>query len=313
MTKIILLSASAVVAALLAAAPARAAGLNRVWVSGHGTDAAGCGAPVDPCRSLQYAHDNVVAAGGEIDILDPAGYGSISITKSISIVNQGGVAGVQQATAGQAAISINVGAAGSVTLRGLTIDGLGVAQDGIDVKEAGALTVDSCVVRHFTHDGLNLRQTSGTLLIAVVDTTASDNTANGFDVSPSSQSVVHGFIDHANAIYNGANGVNIVASNQSGDVRTAVTVSDSNLSDNTSSGAYIKSTAPLGSAAVAIRNDKADDNAWGYYVDTGGVASFSSSEALSDSVNVSAQGLGATFGDNAFANVVGTLAPSPPS
>ncbi|WP_158818603.1 hypothetical protein [Methylocapsa sp. S129] len=79
----------------LGASSAWAQSLNRAWVSGHGADAAGCGAPASPCRSLQYVHDNIIAAGGEIDILDPAGYGAITITKALSIVNDGvGTAGV---------------------------------------------------------------------------------------------------------------------------------------------------------------------------------------------------------------------------
>src|SRR5450432_688710 len=101
-----------------AASPAWAtqAGLNRAWVSGHGVDQAGCGAPVTPCRSLQYVHDNIVAAGGEIDILDPAGYGAVTITKAVSIVNDGvGTAGVQAASGN--AVTINAGANDTVYLR----------------------------------------------------------------------------------------------------------------------------------------------------------------------------------------------------
>src|SRR5476651_1203685 len=99
---------------------------NRAWVSGHGVDQAGCGAPVSPCRSLQYAHDSAVNAGGEIDILDPAGYGAITITKSVSIVNDGvGTAGVQ-ATSGNA-ITINAGPTDAVYLRGLNVDGVNFA------------------------------------------------------------------------------------------------------------------------------------------------------------------------------------------
>src|SRR5471030_2519696 len=74
---------------LLGASGPAVAQINRAWVSGHGVDQAGCGAPTSPCRSLQYAHDQAVNAGGEIDILDPAGYGALSITKGISIVNDG--------------------------------------------------------------------------------------------------------------------------------------------------------------------------------------------------------------------------------
>src|SRR5471032_219602 len=110
--------AIATAAALVWFAAASSAGAqtaHRAWVSGHGADAPGCGAPTAPCRSLQYTHDNIVAAGGEIDILDPAGYGAINITKAISIVNDGvGTAGVQQPIAGAAAIRINAGAGDAV-------------------------------------------------------------------------------------------------------------------------------------------------------------------------------------------------------
>ena len=50
---------------------------NRTWISGKGVDQAGCGPVATPCRTLQYAHDNT-NAGGEINVLDPAGYGSVA-------------------------------------------------------------------------------------------------------------------------------------------------------------------------------------------------------------------------------------------
>lgn len=55
----------------------------RTWISGKGTDQVSCGPVSNPCRTLQYAHDNT-SAGGEIDVLDPAGYGSVTITKAKS-------------------------------------------------------------------------------------------------------------------------------------------------------------------------------------------------------------------------------------
>src|SRR5450631_4083490 len=135
--------AAALCAALLLATLSCAANAQvapRAWVSGHGVDAAGCGAPTNPCRSFQYTHDHIVAAGGEIDILDPAGYGAITITKAISIVNEGvGEAGVQ-ATAGNA-IAINAGATDSVYLKGLNIDGQGTALHGVVVNSVGSLTI----------------------------------------------------------------------------------------------------------------------------------------------------------------------------
>ena len=99
--------ASATCVAMLLAAPAASALNARTWISGKGVDQAGCGPAASPCRSLQYAHDQT-SAGGEIDILDAAGYGSLVITKAISIVNDGaGLAGVL--AAGGRAIEINCG------------------------------------------------------------------------------------------------------------------------------------------------------------------------------------------------------------
>ena len=85
----IIIAAGLAFAAALPTVPAQAQTATRAWVSGHGTDEAGCGQVPAPCRTPQYAHDNIVAAGGEIDILDPAGYGSITIKKAISIINDG--------------------------------------------------------------------------------------------------------------------------------------------------------------------------------------------------------------------------------
>jgi hypothetical protein len=76
-------TALAVISFGFAAGPAHAVpSASRAWVSGHGVDQAGCGSPASPCRTLQYAHDNIVVAAGEIDVLDPAGYGPITITKA---------------------------------------------------------------------------------------------------------------------------------------------------------------------------------------------------------------------------------------
>src|SRR5262245_45519587 len=68
------------------AAPAQAQP-TRVFVAAQGSDANPCTFAL-PCRTFQHAHD-VVAANGEIDVLDPAGYGAVTISKSISIQGHG--------------------------------------------------------------------------------------------------------------------------------------------------------------------------------------------------------------------------------
>ena len=107
-------------------APAQAAPPSRVFVAAQGSDANPC-TFAQPCRTFQHAHDTV-AANGEIDVLDPAGYGALTITKSISIQGHG-FAGL--AAPSGAGITINAGSTDSINLRGLLIDGVGTGASGI--------------------------------------------------------------------------------------------------------------------------------------------------------------------------------------
>jgi len=61
----------------------------RSFVSANGNDANPCTRAL-PCRTFQVAHDKT-STGGEVNTLDPAGYGTLVITKSISILNEGGI------------------------------------------------------------------------------------------------------------------------------------------------------------------------------------------------------------------------------
>jgi hypothetical protein len=218
---------------------------HRAWVSGRGTDAAGCGAPTAPCRSLQYAHDTIVAPGGEIDILDPAGYGAINITKAISIVNDGvGTAGVQEGMVGQIAISINAGDGDSIFLRGLNIDGEnGIGQDGIAFNSGASLIVDHCVVRHFSAEGIFVGQRTASSTFAVYDSVLSNNGGSGLLVSQSGFDAiaVSGQLDRVSAIGNGASnqgsGVSVLSSDAS--ASTKVIISYSDVSGNNGSGLVV--------------------------------------------------------------------------
>src|SRR3954463_5191602 len=67
--------------------------LARTWVSSLGNDGNDCNR-LTPCRTFQRAHDARLSLG-EITVLDPGGYGAVTITKNISIINDGvGEAGI---------------------------------------------------------------------------------------------------------------------------------------------------------------------------------------------------------------------------
>lgn len=154
---------------------------NRTWVSGKGTDIAGCGPVGNPCRTLQYAHDNTVA-GGEINVLDAAGYGSVAIGKAISIINDGaGVAGVLASSGGNG-VTITAGSDDDIFLRGLTIQGAGTGLRGIVFYGGRALSVSKCSIQSFTDSGIYLETSSNVLTPAAVriaDVTIEKSGTNG--------------------------------------------------------------------------------------------------------------------------------------
>src|ERR1044072_6519807 len=120
------------------AAPAQAQ--TRVFVAAQGSDSNPCTFAA-PCRTFQHAH-NVVAANGEIDVLDPAGYGAVTITKSISIQGHG-FKGIS-APSGDA-ITINVGTFDKVSVRGVLLDGLLSGTNGVTFNSGGSLDIQDCV------------------------------------------------------------------------------------------------------------------------------------------------------------------------
>jgi hypothetical protein len=182
-------------AAVLPAAPASA--LNaRSFVSGHGNDANIC-TYAAPCRTFAgaYAKTN---PGGEISVLDPAGYGPLTITTALSIVNDGvGEAGITFVGSGNA-ITINAGASDAVSLRGLTIEGGGVGTHGIVFNTGASLTVENCVLRHLTGDGILFLPNAASSL-SVSNTSASDNAGFGIQIQPSGSGAVHAVFNRVQA------------------------------------------------------------------------------------------------------------------
>jgi hypothetical protein len=193
---LIIAAGFAVLPILSGAARAQA---NRTFVSGHGSDTNACSLAA-PCRSFAQALTQT-SAGGEITILDPAGYGAVTINKAVSIVNDGvGEAGVT-VTSATSAITVNVGASDVVNLRGLTLVGGGVGFDGIVFTNLGALNIQNCVIRGFTNDGIDLG--TGSAVLNVLDTIVSNNVNFGVQVSPNGSGTVTAVFNRVQAIGNG--------------------------------------------------------------------------------------------------------------
>src|SRR5579872_6715023 len=93
---------------------------SRTWVSGVGDDANPCSRTA-PCKTFAGAISKT-AAGGEIDALDPGGFGALTITKAITLDGGGGqVASVL--VAGTNGIVVAAGPNDVVIIRNLRING----------------------------------------------------------------------------------------------------------------------------------------------------------------------------------------------
>jgi len=160
---------------LFSVSPA-AAQATRTWVSGVGDDANPCSRTA-PCKTFAGAISKT-AAGGEISVLDPGGFGGVTITKSISIVADSAEGGLL--VSGTNGIVINAGANDVVHLRGLIFEGVGTGLNGIRFLAGAALHVENCMITDFrsgtagSGHGISF-QPSGSSELYVSDTVVANN------------------------------------------------------------------------------------------------------------------------------------------
>src|SRR5262249_46380056 len=146
-----------------------------------GNDANNCDRPT-PCRTFQHAHDTTLA-NGEITVLDPGGYGAVTISKTVSIIADSvGEAGVL-GSGGATAITVSAASTDAVNLRGLTIKGIGFGGgNGIVVNDAKSVTVENCAIRNLSGNttgfGLVFQPNTSSVL-AVTNTVVTDNSNTG--------------------------------------------------------------------------------------------------------------------------------------
>jgi hypothetical protein len=153
--------------------PALRAQASRTWVSGVGDDANPCSRTA-PCKTFAGAISKTAAAG-EINIIDPAGYGGVTITKSITINGGGSFASIL--VSGTNGVIVNVGASDVVTIRNVSINGLGTGLSGIKMLGAGSLFVENVDIHQFADKGIDFQPTGAAQLF--VTNAAIRNTGGG--------------------------------------------------------------------------------------------------------------------------------------
>ena len=185
MRKLMLASTTVTLLVICLLSGAAQAQATRTWVSGVGDDANPC-ARTAPCKTFAGAISKT-APGGEIDALDPGGFGALTITKAITIDGGGGqVASVL--VSGTNGIAVAAGPTDVVTLRNLRINGVGSGLDGVKFLSGAALHVQNCNIFGFTQDGINVATTAANLDLFVNDTFLTNN-GNGIQISPTAGNV----------------------------------------------------------------------------------------------------------------------------
>lgn len=276
---------------------------TRTWVSGVGDDAFP-GSRTAPCKTFAGAYSKT-STGGEINCLDSAGFGAITIGKSLTIDGTSNLASIL--ATGTTGIIIN-GAGIDVTIRDVAINGATGGITGIRIVAAARVVIQNCVIFGFTGGvaiGINDQRTTGGKLF-ITDTTVRNNGQSGVVVFPSSGSTaIQASLYNVRLVGNGNAG--LAASNGS-----RVTISQSFVSGNTNFGLYANSGS--GTSELNAENCLVAANGQGVFADAGSTVRISNLHVTNNTTGLGGGGVFATYGNNRIAgNTGGNSVPGSPA
>jgi hypothetical protein len=164
---------------------------TRTWVSGVGDDLNPCSRTA-PCKTFAGAISKT-ATNGEISVLDPGGFGTLTIGKSITINGDGTLAGVL--SAGTVGFTVNITtnlATDKVVIRNVSINGVGTGTKGVRILDGQEVILDNVTIAGVTDAGVDIAQTqSGNVflhnvriskcLVGVRTQTTAGNVGGAFD------------------------------------------------------------------------------------------------------------------------------------
>lgn len=256
-------------------APAAFAQASRTWVSGVGDDANPCSRTA-PCKTFAGAISKT-AAGGEIDALDPGGFGAVTIVKAITIDGGGGqVASVL--VSGTNGIVVQAAATDTVILRNLRINGISAGLNGIRFLAGKQLVVEGCDIFGFTQNGIDvaLNQVANGA-VAIHNTNFSNNGGKAINLSQAGGGTLFGSLSNI-AIRESANGVVAATST------TKVDVSDSTITQTSAIGIW------AAQGSVSAENNMISGNVIGVQADPGATVRLSNNGIYNNSKGINLNG-----------------------
>jgi len=175
---------------------------TRTWVSGVGDDVNPCSRTA-PCKTFAGAISKT-ANGGIINAIDSAGFGAVTITKSITIDATPFMGGVL--ASGTNGVVISATATDKVTLRGLDIEGITGAVDGVRINTAAVVTVENCEIFGYQRGIADLATVTSKL--NVINCNIRNNSSHGILVFPAAANV-NASVELTRSHNNGGNGIEI--------------------------------------------------------------------------------------------------------
>jgi hypothetical protein len=297
MTKSTFLSAllGALFVAGLAIAPAQAQA-SRTWISGVGDDANPCSRTA-PCKTFAGAISKTLG-GGEIDVLDPGGFGAVTITKSITFDGGGGqVASIL--ASGSNGVNISAAATDIIILRNLRFNGIVQTGSpglvGVQVNTAARVVIEKCDIFGFgtaallvatsatssplvkfqettinnNAAGISVKPTGGTVKIEIESTHVDANTNAGLRIDGTAGGAVIATISESSISLNGAAGLNVL----SGTGNVSVDVQRTVIANNNGAGVSSSNTNG-GTSTVTVGDSMLSNNVSAWNI--GGTATLAS-------------------------------------
>jgi hypothetical protein len=295
MTKVrFTISIMATIAVCLLCSSLAQAQATRTWVSGVGDDANPCSRTA-PCKTFAGAISKT-AAGGEINCLDPAGFGAVTITKSIAIDCHFTGGGILAASVN--GVIINALSTDEIILRGLDINGAGGAGglDGVRFLAGGSLHVEDSVINNMTN-GINVGLNQASNAEVYIKNSYIRNNGNvGIFVSNAGAGVINMVVERTTSENN--------AFGMIGRNNSRITARDSVFSGNSTTGVLSEVLTAGPVSVINVINCVVSGNGTGLSAGTSAVANQGNLRVSGSTISFNATGVTAgngtasTFADN---------------
>ena len=281
---------------------------TRTWVSGVGDDVNPCSRTA-PCKTFAGAISKT-AAGGEIDCLDPGGFGTVTITKSITIDGTKGAGFGSILASGTNGVNVNDSATATpntinVYLKNLSINGASTGLVGVNISSARQVWIEDCQIFGFRAGNGNAIRDSRTAVVSnppmglwVYDTKLVNNLNSAVFISASSTSGYRSYFNNVRVFGNSSHGIDVT--------NGAAQIRNSDISSNLGNGVRVNSGAQVNVISTSVNGNGTGVN------NVNGICNLADVTIMNNSTGFANTGTSASFGNNNVRdNGAGNTLPAP--